>query len=261
MSNEIFILKFLISAACLSIASYSDWKTREIDDRIWLILGISGLGLSAADLALGGTGRSLFFAILSVFTAFSLGFLLYRIGFIGGADAKALLALGLTFPVYPLNDYIYPVLPIHPVMMLTIIDNILVLASLTFLFHLSRNLLSASKGEKLFNYKISYWKKILLLVSAVKLDIRKTDWDKNFPLERPNFSEEPYRVDLTVLPNIHEEVDKGSLIRGLETGLLPSKIWASPGLPMVIFITLGLVVSLFYGDLLLGAAVGLFGIP
>lgn len=39
------------------------------------------------------------------------------------------------------------------------------------------------------------------------------------------------------------------LAKAVETGKIQDDIWTSPGLPMLVLITAGLVTALFYGDI------------
>ncbi|NIQ04205.1 MAG: hypothetical protein GWO20_00280 [Candidatus Korarchaeota archaeon] len=39
------------------------------------------------------------------------------------------------------------------------------------------------------------------------------------------------------------------LEKAVEAGEIHSKVWATPGLPMLIFITAGSIMSLFFGDI------------
>ena len=56
---------------------------------------------------------------------------------------------------------------------------------------------------------------------------------------------EPY---LTYAKEITEIVDRIS--KAVQNGKIQNNIWATPGLPMLIFITAGLVIALVFGDLI-----------
>ena len=55
----------LVSAAML-YSSYSDWVSREVDDRVWIISGIIGGALTALDLVLIRNLRYLILALISI---------------------------------------------------------------------------------------------------------------------------------------------------------------------------------------------------
>jgi hypothetical protein len=39
------------------------------------------------------------------------------------------------------------------------------------------------------------------------------------------------------------------LSEAVDAGKIGGKVWATPGLPMLIFVTIGLVIALFFGDI------------
>jgi hypothetical protein len=49
------------------------------------------------------------------------------------------------------------------------------------------------------------------------------------------------------------------LSNAAETKMIDSYVWATPGLPMLIFVTLGLIVALFFGDIVWLFVRALFG--
>ncbi len=66
-----------------------------------------------------------------------------------------------------------------------------------------------------------------------------------YPLE--DFDENQRK--LLVVPRDESREDIVARIQeGRRDGRLPNGVWATPGLPLIIFITVGLVVALVYGD-------------
>jgi preflagellin peptidase FlaK len=123
----------LTAVPVLGWAAYRDVCTRRVPNRTWYPLvgvGVLAFGLDVAA-ALGEPPfllRDLFASLLaSLGLIVPLAYLLWRIGGFGGADAKALMALALVFPAFPL--YLLPgvSLPlVHPrigVFPLTILTN------------------------------------------------------------------------------------------------------------------------------------------
>jgi prepilin signal peptidase PulO-like enzyme (type II secretory pathway) len=72
-----------------------------------------------------------------------------------------------------------------------------------------------------------------------------------YPLEDVEDSGEgEIRRKLLVLPKDEErEAIIKRLGKAVEAGKIPEKVWATPGLPMLIFMTAGLVLALVYGDI------------
>jgi len=84
-------------------------------------------------------------------------------------------------------------------------------------------------------------------VPIVKL---KEKWHV-YPMEDINGNEEnTLKRKLVVVPRDEgrdEIVER--LSQAADAGKISDRVWATPGLPMLIFVTLGLIVALLFGDL------------
>ena len=102
-------------------AAYRDVRTRRLPNRLWpplIALGLLALTWESwTRLPLAGVTDRLFLVqvAISLFFVAPLGYLFWRIGGFGGADAKALISLAVVYPTYP--AYWLPVawLPTLPV--------------------------------------------------------------------------------------------------------------------------------------------------
>jgi hypothetical protein len=105
-------------------------------------------------------------------------------------------------------------------------------------------------------------KKFLVLITGHKLPIStlKSKWHK-FPLEDIVEDGDSLKRRLLVVPADEEANEQivERLGKAAEAGKIDSKVWASPGLPMLIFVTLGLIVALSVGDIVWLVVVHLFG--
>lgn len=251
------LVKLILALITLLLASRQDWEKREIEDKLWLVLGFGGGAMTAFELINAFNSSIFLVSLLSFGLSFLLGYLLFYLGFFGGADAKAIWALGITFPSYPKIPYIFPSLPIYNFFILTVLGNSLILSILSVFYYSANNLSAYLKGENLFLYEMPTWKKLILFFTAVKISIHEADWRKIFPVEKVDFSKQPPQVEVELLSRVDEEIDVDSLLRGVEEGILSKRIWVSPGIPMILFILMGLVVSIFFGDLILYTVFGL----
>ncbi len=95
----------LVAVPVLGWAAFRDVRTRRVPNRTWLPLVAVGLTALAWDaLLVVGTPRQPLFVIrvvLSVGLVAPLGYLFWRLGGFGGADAKAVMTLALVFPANP----------------------------------------------------------------------------------------------------------------------------------------------------------------
>lgn len=254
------ILEGLRISACLILltyASWSDYKTREVINNVWILFAPVALALSFVEIRFYGFSPVSYGTCFGLTLAFAL--ILFYSGGFGGADAKALMCLALALPFYPKNlltPLSREISPISQVIFpMTVFSNSVLLASATAIYMLAGNVFRRqTTGEKLFGEKYrneSFGRKLLVLVTGrkVSIDKLKKKWHL-YPLEDVEDVESEPRRKLVVLPK-----DEGRdamvkrLSKAVETGKIQNNIWATPGLPMLIFITAGLIMALFFGDI------------
>jgi preflagellin peptidase FlaK len=248
-ARVLLLLSFLI------YASWSDWKNREVSNKVWIVLAPLGFLLTSGQYVLFAQELLLFYA-LSFGVTSTLAVILFYSGAFGGADAKALICLSLTLPYYPI--YIFPSLEVDysPLFPITVISNSVLLAALTALYVLLRNLLWKLKtGKKLFEgfEKEGFGKKLVALLTGYKITIDKLQSHEYlYPLE-----------DVTVAHNkqsnrklyvIPKDEDREQIVKRIleaaQVGKVSKEVWVTPGLPMLIFITAGLIIALLFGDII-----------
>jgi len=254
-SEVIFVAaRVAVSAAILIYASWSDFKTREVSNRVWVIYAPIALGLSIAEFLLYDSSKLLLFGVSVGFTI-GLAFLLFYSGGFGGADSKALMCIAVALPfaptaftpafgISPTSQFIFP---------LTIFSNGVLFAAASGIYMVLRNLIWHKKmGKKMFTGTLAHesiGKKFLILITGYKVTVAKLQakWHV-FPMEDIKDGENGLERKLVVIP--HDEgrdeiVDR--LSNAAKAGKIDNYVWATPGLPMLIFITLGLIVALLFG--------------
>ena len=260
MQTTLIAAKVTLSIAFLLYASWSDYKTREVSNRVWAIYAPSALFLSLAELLIYDPSKLPFFGLSFGVTAVFAIILFYSGGF-GGADSKALMCIALALPfstetlftpivpsgVSPLSQNIFP---------LTIFSNSVLFAAASGLYMLLRNLIQrVAAGEKLFEGTLateSIGKKILVMITGYKVSVAKLKekWHV-YPMEDVDDNgENQLKRKLVVVPRDegrNEIVER--LSKAVDTGKISDHVWATPGLPMLIFVTIGLIIALLFGDL------------
>jgi preflagellin peptidase FlaK len=250
-----------LTVVFLLYASWSDYKTREVSNRVWAFYAPIALALSLAEFLLYNQAIFPIFALSAgLNNVFAL--LLFYTGGFGGADSKALMCIALALPVFPIV-LLTPVLPdglsplsktIFPV---TILTNAVLIAALSGLYLLLNNLIKRkTTKQKLFEgtlKKASFGKKILVLITGRKYSIAtlKAKWHI-YPMEdiEEENSENGVKRKLVVVPK-----DEGRtailerLSKAIDAGKISDGVWATPGLPMLIFVTVGLLIALVFGDI------------
>jgi preflagellin peptidase FlaK len=97
----------LFALPVFALAAYRDVETRRVRNELWMPLVVLGLVLLATDtvgaLRLGGFRLRLFVIHVAVSLGLvaPLGYVFWRLGGFGGADAKAIIVLALIFPEFP----------------------------------------------------------------------------------------------------------------------------------------------------------------
>jgi len=249
MNDVLEGIRVLLCLTFMVYASWSDFKKREVSNWVWAIFAPTALALTSLQFFIFAP-ESLYTYALSFVITSALSVTLFYGGAFGGADAKALMCLSLALPAYPVHllqpysDFVSPLFPI------TVFCNAVILAALSVLYAVGRNYLWKRKsGRRLFEgfEGESSWRKLLVFVSGYKIDISQLEKKEHlYPLE--DFNEDKRK--LLVVPKDEDRSEIVERIQGAEReGKLPNEVWATPGLPLLVFVTVGLIVALVYGDI------------
>jgi preflagellin peptidase FlaK len=200
------------------------------------------------------------FYSLSFGVTAGLALLLFYAGGFGGADSKALMCIAISLPfapialftpiiagaVSPTSQIIFPI---------TIFGNAVLFAAASGIYMILRNVIWLQKTKsKMFQGTLaseSVVKKFIVLITGYRMSVSKVKekWHI-FPLEDLEDDMVNLKRKLVVVPHDDECREKivERLSKAAEEGKIDGYVWATPGLPMLIFVTLGLVVALVLGD-------------
>lgn len=233
------------SIAMLFVASLMDLLRREVDDWVWLLMAsVCGpVTLFRALLSMGSSFPTT--AALSVAISSSIAYLFYRLELYGGADAKALIALSLAYPVNLHGRALHPIAPVS-VLLNALITSLVVPLGLLLLnaFRLlvrRENILSDLSGAPAH-----------VKVAALFLGTR-IRYPKRFWAPMIAFGEDG-SVRISLSPPFHSYFENGKSGERRE-------VWATPGIPLVVFIAIGLLSYLAVGDFLYLLITWLTGAP
>ena len=255
--QEIFIAaEIALSLVILLYASWSDYKTREVSNRVWVIYAPIAVALSLTGLILYEPSQLPLFG-LSVGVTVGLAFLLFYVGGFGGADSKALMCIAVALPFAPLALFT-PLMAVSPtsqvIFPITIFGNAVLFAAASGIYMILRNVIWHRKTKTaMFPGALaseSIGKKFLVLITGCKMKVSKVKekWHL-FPMEDIDDQSVDMKRKLVIVPH-DEGRDKivERLSKASEEGKIDGYVWATPGLPMLIFVTAGLIVALFLGD-------------
>jgi preflagellin peptidase FlaK len=145
----------------------------------------------------------------------------------------------------PLAQNIFP---------LTIFSNGVLFAAATGIYMLLYNVVWHARNSKRFFEgtlaKESIGKKLLVVITGhrIPLDKLKATWHI-YPMEDAEEGDTSLKRSLLVVPKDEGRDDTVSrLSKAADEGKIDNNVWATPGLPMLIFITAGLVAALLVGD-------------
>jgi archaeal preflagellin peptidase FlaK len=243
----------LVSIFFFSLSSIFDIRTREVEDWVWQAYGPVGLALTVFRLFLDPSMLFLTLASIALTTLLSLA--LFYFGMYGGADAKAVICLGLTLPLIPtgfnsLLGYVHPFFPV-----VALIMGYLCSASLTVWFGLGNLFTYMTRGKSMFEgLEGEAWtKKILAAVLGYPTDLTKL---QNafylYPMEEVTTEDDRPRRTFRLYQNA--ETDRDPVVSRLSDSLtklgFKGKVWVTPGLPMLFFILIGIIITLAFGDVI-----------
>ncbi|MDK2796356.1 MAG: archaeal preflagellin peptidase FlaK [Archaeoglobaceae archaeon] len=235
--NLLELAKVLIVLSFLLYACRLDLRSRIVPNRVWKFMLIFAIPFTAIQILqsyefLVAERILLLFMFFGTVFMLLLAYILYRLNFYGGADAKALMCLAVLFPIYP--DFgSFPIINSgFGVFAFSVLANSVIFAPLIMLVLLFRNL--AKEGFR------GFLKNPLYYITGYRIPVDKIRFHNLF--EFLDDDGELKRVKRAIEPN--EELISRLKKHGVE------KVWVTPALPFIVFITLGYVSALIFGDIL-----------
>jgi len=247
-----------VSIIVLVYSSWRDYKSREVSNKVWAIYAPIALALTLPQLILFDSADLILYAVCFGVTS-GIALLLFYAGGFGGADAKAFMCIAIALPFAPvtlIHPLIYPASPTSMLIFpITIFSNSVLFAAATGVYMIIRNVVWHKKTKTpMFTGTLageSWGKKLVVLITGYRINVSKVKekWHI-FPMEDIDDTTGDLKRKLVLIPK-----DEGRdqiverLQNAVDAGKISSYVWATPGLPMLIFVTAGLIVALFVGDL------------
>ncbi len=260
--------RILFSITLLSYGSISDLKTREVSNTVWVVGFPIGAVFTVASSLIEFNPDTLVMTVASITVSSLLALALFYLNLFGGADAKALIFISLCTPLYPREGFtplnlrgIDPILPFFPI---SVFNNSLILSVSVVVFVLLKNFFSAFKGKPVFKgvEVRGFHRKALLVATSYRARVEDLMGKAYlYPAEKP------LEVSGAVIRRptyfMKAEAEKADLMRGVEVyaakGLYVDGVLVTPTIPMIVFITLGMLTAL-YGDLIVLIALRTIGV-
>ncbi len=214
---ELNLLRIVLAIGMLGYASYTDVTKREISDFVWIIFGALAAVLLIFEPNLSEALMTVGISLVVV----PVVLIIWRIGFFGGADAFAIIVLAALVPQITLSDGM-----ITP---FTIFTNAVLVSIIPLFLNLSRNLIEIAKKNDIFEgFKEPVGKRIM----AMFLGYRAKNPKYGFSIEKKAGKNKKLNL---VLHNAEYA----------EFCTTPNT-WITPGVPYMLFITVGFFVLFIY---------------
>lgn len=233
------LVRILIAASMLGVASFFDIRKREVSDLLWVLFGIAAVAVYALEFAYGNTFDP-FMTGVPILIAAAVSFGIYKSGLFGGADALALVTLAAILPTYD-GGMVEGTLPVKGIFMLHQIAPLVVLSNAVILsvsmvgVNLVSNAVYASKHPGRLFEGLEHESTGKKIIAAFVGHRTKNTPEYAFPIEqivegRRQFSFAP---------------------RNAETAEYESRqnVWVTRGTPFLAFMLVGFAAMLFVGDI------------
>lgn len=235
LSDVFYLAKIIIATLFLLYACKLDLRYRRVPNRLWKWMLAVFIPLDILEYFL--IGYDLVFALIQFVIMVAFSYFLYIIGAYGGADAKAFMVLAIAFPIYP-EIWIFPLINTgFGIFSFSTLSNSVIFSPVILFYMFLRNIMKEGlkniKGN-LFYYFIGFR---VDAANVPRFHNLLEYIDGHGELVRLKRGVEP---DDKVLQRLKKAREKGEL----------EKIWVTPGLPFLIFITIGFFVSIILGDVL-----------
>lgn len=284
----------LLVVPCLAWSGYHDLRTRRIPNWIWLPLAASGVlaivldGLSIIARPTPVRSAFLLRCAVSLGLVAPIGYLFWRLGIVGGADAKAIGTLALVFPVSPTIYFGWGVLPLertaHGVFSLTILSNTVLLGLVIPIALTVYNGINGRIRPAMFvgrPYPITELPAVYgqllengaghsltggLDLDALRLYLRWRETPLATLRSAPDHYRDPVSCSSASADDLWGAAAFLSQIDGTAYGTTPDQlrgglerlcseetesVWVTPGVPFLVVVFLGVMIAITHGDVLI----------
>jgi len=251
--TDLLILDLIALLASFTFFGYSSWSdivSREVPDRVWLLSYPVGLMLIAVRLIVETS--SWMVILISVASAVALSMVLPYLGLWGGADGKAFICLALLNPMIPALGEAFSHI-VNPFFPLVVFSNAYVASLASMLYPIQRNLRALATHELFEGLEDErFLRKAAAFLTGYRVQVRELESKPFlFLLESVDHQGSTPRrhfiFELRVDSDRRKEL--ADIKAAVDSGLLRGTIWASPGLPFLLFLTVGLGLSVLFGDI------------
>jgi preflagellin peptidase FlaK len=243
------VIGLLASFTFLGYSCWRDIVSREVSDRVWLVFYPLALLLTAVRLV--AQASSWLIILISIASAAAISLALPYLGLWGGADGKGFACLALMNPLIPAlgGNLSHVVDPFFP---LVVFSNTYVASLVSVLYPICRNLRIHQKQELFAGLEHeSFFHKASAFITGYQVPVDELE-SKPFLFLLESISRQGSTIKRRLEFSFRVDLDRRKELAEIKSaaaeGSLRGGVWVSPGLPFLVFITLGLGISLLFGD-------------
>lgn len=251
--TDVSALDLIGVLASFTFLGYSSWRdivSREVPDRVWLISYPVGLVLIAVRLIVETSSWMLI--LISVASAVALSVALPYLGLWGGADGKGFICLALMNPMIPAlgKSFSHIVNPFFP---LVVFSNAYVASLALMLYPIQRNLRAVPTHELFEGLEDErFLRKVAAFLTGYRVSVGELE-SKSFLFLLESVDRQGSMVRRHFIFELRVDSDRrkelADIKAAVDSGLVRGTVWASPGVPFLLFVTLGLGLSVLFGDI------------
>ena len=224
------MINYIFGLIGLFIASIQDFRSREIEDYIWISMIIFGLGYHIYLSIITGNYTYIINSISGLLLCFILGYLMFLCG-VGGGDGKVLMGIGALTPKYnmPIHTTFGSILninyvPTFPIMVF--INGMFFMIFLPIVI-LLKNLINGNKPENI--------KQFIILCFGEKMKVKDAK-DKNRLIMGREEDDDSFKFFPSSEDDDFSKYDDNEYI------------YVTPMIPLIIPITVSYIITPFIGD-------------
>ena len=246
---------------CLIFSAIMDLIKREISDIPWIIMAVEGV-ITTIIILIFANNSSLYtrrqigiLVAINLVVGVVIGYLLYYTGVMGGADAKALMALSINSSVYPFligvtQLEIYRYLPSVFNTFFNWLLTMVIIYPLPLLFY---NIYLKAKGTKLFDYtNANFASKFLMMISGYLIPTEKAV-NRTDIVYSETFDDEEEKWEIKHFMQVQEIEEEEEFKKEIEQKIKETgrkKIWVKVLPPGIVFLLIGYIINLVAGNIL-----------
>jgi len=246
---------------CLVYSAIVDLIKREISDIPWIIMAIEGVITTIVIIVVAN--NSVFYTrrqvgilvAINLFVGLIMGYLLYYTGVMGGADAKALMALSINSSVYPFLIGVtqLEIYRFMPSIFNTFFNWLLTMVIIYPLPLLGYNIYLKVRGGNLFEgTNANFASKFLMMVSGYLIPIERAR-NRNDIVYSEVFNENEEQWEIKHFMQVQEIEEEEEFKKEVEEKIKETsrkKIWVKVLPPGIAFLLIGYIINLVAGNIL-----------